>query len=359
MAKRDKSASFGAAECARRTGLTVRALRVYERHGLIKPPRSGKGWRLYGPNELARVNVIVTLKTFGLTLAQIRSVLTTTPPALARVLQLQFEALRARKAAAEKGLELVAAALARISSRQRLSIEELCNLVRSMEMSNHQATTRELINETIKPDEERAAMTWWAARPQEEAIAMREYGAAVRAIFQALHGLLQENADPAADEVQALIEQWKDMALRHRLRDTMLAMLNWNTDIAGKWLDVGERALSRTTSSAQSAAPGRDLWSFFREAVEASDWHQAVMQVVDDAITLVEKKAGPSSAPAKKLANRFKQICVDNALGDPTVYVKWSAAMQDRDRTGDPDARKQTAWIFLASAMDAAAPNPR
>jgi hypothetical protein len=83
------------------------------------------------------------------------------------------------------------------------------------------------------------------------------------------------------------------------------------------------------------------------------------MQVVDEAITLVEKKAGPSSAPAKKLANRFKQICVDNALGDPTVYVKWSAAMQGRDRTGDPDARKQTAWMFLASAMDAAAPNPR
>ncbi len=176
MAKREKSASFGAAECARRTGLTIRALRVYERHGLIKPPRSGKGWRLYGPNELARVNVIVTLKTFGLTLAQIRSVLTTTPPALTRVLQLQFEALRARKAASEKGLELVAAALARISSRQRLSIEELCNLVRSMEMSNHQETTRELINETIRPEEERAAMTWWAARPPTEGNAMREYG---------------------------------------------------------------------------------------------------------------------------------------------------------------------------------------
>jgi hypothetical protein len=276
---------------------------------------------------------------------------------LTRVLQLQFEALRARKAAAEKGLELVAAALARISSRQRLSIEELCNLVRSMEMSNHQETTRELINETIRPEEERAAMTWWAARPPTEGNAMREYGTAVRAIFQALHGLMEEKADPAANEVQALIEQWKDIALRCHLRDTMLAMLDWNTDIAGKWLDVGERALSRTLSSEQSA-PGSDLWSFFRAAVEASQWHQAVMRIVDDAITLVEKKAGPSSAPAKQLATRFKQICVDSSLGDPTVYVKWSAAMQDRDRTGDPDARKRTAWMFLASAIDAAAPNP-
>jgi hypothetical protein len=29
-----------AAECAARTGLTVRALRVYERYGLIAPPRT-------------------------------------------------------------------------------------------------------------------------------------------------------------------------------------------------------------------------------------------------------------------------------------------------------------------------------
>jgi type VI secretion system Hcp family effector len=70
----------------------------------------------------------VTLKAFGLTLTQIRSVLATTPPPLARVLQLQLQAWRTRKAAAEKGLELVQTALTRIESRHRLSVEEICNL---------------------------------------------------------------------------------------------------------------------------------------------------------------------------------------------------------------------------------------
>jgi hypothetical protein len=138
----------------------------------------------------------------------------------------------------------------------------------------------------------------------------------------------------------------------------MLAMLNWNTDIAQKWLDVGERALSQTVSAGQRA-PGPDLWSFFRAAVEASKWHQAVMRAVDEAMALVEKNAGPSSTTAKQLANRFKQICVDSSLGDPTVYVKWSAAMQARNTAADPDARKPAAWMFLASAIEAAAPNPR
>lgn len=35
-----------AVECARRTGVTVRALRVYERNGPIRPRRTEKGWRL-------------------------------------------------------------------------------------------------------------------------------------------------------------------------------------------------------------------------------------------------------------------------------------------------------------------------
>ena len=103
MDKPKKSVSMGAAECARRTGLTVRALRVYERHGLIDPARSGKGWRCYGQRELQRLNVIVTLKALGLTLAQIRTLLATKTPPIARVLQMQLRACNARKEAADKG----------------------------------------------------------------------------------------------------------------------------------------------------------------------------------------------------------------------------------------------------------------
>ena len=77
MTRKKKSMSMGAAECARRAGLTVRALRVYERHGLIEPKRTGKGWRCYGPRELQQLNVIVALKAFGMTLTQIRTRLKT------------------------------------------------------------------------------------------------------------------------------------------------------------------------------------------------------------------------------------------------------------------------------------------
>src|SRR3954466_14482814 len=91
-----------AAECARRTGLTVRALRVYERHKLIKPLRSANGWRVYGPDELLRLNSIVALKALGLTLAQIRKAFTAAPPALAEVLDMQMKTLVARRIASDR-----------------------------------------------------------------------------------------------------------------------------------------------------------------------------------------------------------------------------------------------------------------
>src|SRR5579863_2644529 len=205
MPKPKRPAALSAAECARRTGLTVRALRVYETHGLIKPGRSVKGWRLYGPNEIQHLNVIVTLKAFGMTLAQIRSLMKTSPPPLARVLEMQLRACRAKRDEADKALEFVQAALATIDSGRPLALEELCNLTRSMEMGNHHAIARKLINEEISADEERAYMTWMAARPPDEIKAMQEYGAAVRVLFRSLQDLREKAHQPVSPEVQSLI----------------------------------------------------------------------------------------------------------------------------------------------------------
>jgi DNA-binding transcriptional MerR regulator len=351
MPKPKSPASLSAAECARRTGLTVRALRVYEHHGLIEPARSGKGWRCYGPKELQRLNVIVTLKAFGMTLAQIRTLLATKAPPIARVLQMQLRACNARKDAADKALDLVRTALATIESGRHLSLEDLCNLTRSMEMGNQHAIARQLINEQITPDEERAYMTWMAARPAEEVKAMQEYGAAVRELFRSLQDLREGQVDPANPETQALIVQWNQLAVRYGLRKFMTTLLEWNPAVAQKWLQVGERALSRSITS-QRAAPDEGLWAYFGAAQEASLSHQALRQIADDAAKLAESKVDASSAPAIALVNQLTRICADHSLGDPLVYACWAAAMQFR-RSADENARTKSAWVYLASALQA------
>ena len=134
----DKDEGLTAAECAARTGLTVRALRVYEDYGLIAPKRTAGGWRWYGKADLVRLNTIGLLKTAGLTLAQIRQVTTLSErgPSLKHVLEMQVDAWRQRKTDAEQGQAVTEAALRSLEMHDSLSVDELCDLVRSMEMSD-------------------------------------------------------------------------------------------------------------------------------------------------------------------------------------------------------------------------------
>lgn len=66
---------LNASEAARRLGISVKALRLYEQRGLIAPIRTAAGWRAYGPGEMARASEIAALRALGFSLAQIARVL--------------------------------------------------------------------------------------------------------------------------------------------------------------------------------------------------------------------------------------------------------------------------------------------
>lgn len=62
-------------EAAKRLGVSVKALRLYEERGLLAPVRTAAGWRAYGPDEMARVAEIAALRELGLSLSQVARVL--------------------------------------------------------------------------------------------------------------------------------------------------------------------------------------------------------------------------------------------------------------------------------------------
>jgi DNA-binding transcriptional MerR regulator len=62
-------------KAARRLGVSVKALRIYEQRGLMTPTRTEAGWRSYGPTEMQRGGEVVALRALGLSLAQVASVL--------------------------------------------------------------------------------------------------------------------------------------------------------------------------------------------------------------------------------------------------------------------------------------------
>ncbi|MBN3794457.1 MerR family transcriptional regulator [Burkholderia sp. Ac-20392] len=71
----DVTRGLSASEAAKRLGVSVKALRLYERQGLVTPGRTLAGYRAYGPDDLARAADIAALRALGLSLTQVASVL--------------------------------------------------------------------------------------------------------------------------------------------------------------------------------------------------------------------------------------------------------------------------------------------
>ena len=74
------------AEAARRLGVSVKTLRLYEQQGLIAPVRTEAGWRTYGPAQMARAAEVVSLRKLGFSLKQAGRLLDGAPDGLDPVL---------------------------------------------------------------------------------------------------------------------------------------------------------------------------------------------------------------------------------------------------------------------------------
>src|SRR6187549_3652058 len=94
-------------EFAALAGVSVKALRHYERIGLLKPRRTPAGHRRYVQDDLGRVEAIGALKYVGFSLDQVRSILSRPGVELPKALAARRQAL----SEAEAGLAVARQAL--------------------------------------------------------------------------------------------------------------------------------------------------------------------------------------------------------------------------------------------------------
>jgi len=127
---------YSAAETARRLGVSVRALRVYERHGLVRPARTDAGWRVYGLKELTSLHQVIALKRVGLKLAQIAKLIRGSTVPLDQLLALQEKELLDRKLQGDRALALVRKARAHIAQGETLPLDDFIALIKETRMPN-------------------------------------------------------------------------------------------------------------------------------------------------------------------------------------------------------------------------------
>ncbi|NUW37638.1 MerR family transcriptional regulator [Nonomuraea sp. SMC257] len=135
----DGDARYSIGDLARRTGLTVKAIRFYSDQGIVPPiGRTPAGYRQYGVDAVARLDLVRTLRELGLDLPTVRRVvdrevaLPEVAAAHAEALAVQIRTLRLRRAVltavARRGstpeeMELMHA-LARLSEDERRRLVE-------------------------------------------------------------------------------------------------------------------------------------------------------------------------------------------------------------------------------------------
>jgi DNA-binding transcriptional MerR regulator len=101
----DGGTLYSIGDLARRTGLTVKAIRFYADRGIVPPTdRSPAGYRRYDIDAVARLDLVRTLRDLGLDLPTIRKIVDREIPlaevaaAHAEALEVQIRTLRLRRA---------------------------------------------------------------------------------------------------------------------------------------------------------------------------------------------------------------------------------------------------------------------
>jgi DNA-binding transcriptional MerR regulator len=192
-------------QAARRLGVTVKALRLYESRGLVAPLRTGADWRAYGPEQMARLHQVLALKRLGLSLARIGALLGGRAATLASVLALQEQALAEEGERVTRALALVRAARAKLAAGESLSVDDLATLTKETTMSQKpsQQEMKNLFNPFVEKHFSAAEIAQTAKRDFDQDQVSRDWDALI-----AEAKALMAKGDPASPAALDLARRW-------------------------------------------------------------------------------------------------------------------------------------------------------
>lgn len=182
---------------AKRVGLTVRTLHHWDQIGLLTPGhRTTSGHRIYGPEEIHRLQRILSLRELGLSLQDIATILQTDPPSLEEVLGVQLERVREQMERLRELEHRLGWILERLTDGEVVGQEELLDIMEKMarierHFSAQQLETLAARREALGPETIREAEAEWPR------------------LIAAVRRVMERGADPRSPEVQALAQRWK------------------------------------------------------------------------------------------------------------------------------------------------------
>ncbi len=183
-------------ELARRTGLTVRTLHHYDQVGLLRPSRrTPAGHRLYGEEDVARLQRIQSLRRLGFGLDEVRDALDRPEFSPLRVVRLHLERIRGEIRLQQRLCERLEAVAAGLGSAEGASADEFIQTIEAMTMYEKYYTPEQLEElrqrrEEMGPDRMREVEEEWPR------------------LMAEVRAEMERGTDPAHERVQALARRW-------------------------------------------------------------------------------------------------------------------------------------------------------
>lgn len=241
---------LGPGELAREARTSIKALRVYEKAGLLTPDRREGGWRLYGPKHIARLHQILALKALGLSLKQIGETLGRDGLAIGRIMDLQARQLATVIRTARSQLKRVQHARDQLATGGEISPELLFELARDLAPSAmiDLKEVRAAIDAAICDTVEQAIVSSVVNKPATGRVTESDI---VELLDEAAIGAAA--ADPDSSSARGLADRWLALAA-----DLDLPATDTEEDIALR------RVVARMIADPALAEP----LAFLRAAVE-------------------------------------------------------------------------------------------
>ncbi|MBA5850368.1 methyltransferase domain-containing protein [Clostridium sp. cel8] len=131
----DKISLFTIGEFAKKSNITVRTLRYYDKIGLLKPSNyNHAGHRLYSQSDFGRLQKILTLKFIGLSLKDISKIMNydTRDEDLKKSLQIQREIMKEKVYHIESVIKSIDEAIGMLNSENSLDWGKFVNIINTI-----------------------------------------------------------------------------------------------------------------------------------------------------------------------------------------------------------------------------------
>jgi DNA-binding transcriptional MerR regulator len=183
--------SYHVQQFAELAGVTVKALRHYDRLGLLRPVRSDAGYRVYQQADLARLQHIVALKSIGLPLKDIRTLLDRAPLPVIATFRQQREVLEEKRRALDRAIQALVTAEAALEAGASSTTAVLQEVIQAMETADIDVMRKYYTNET-----------WEQWKQHYEDWPPNEWRSLYRDIIAAI------DSDPSGAAAQGLADRW-------------------------------------------------------------------------------------------------------------------------------------------------------